>query len=99
VTYLDERLREEKEEDYLGRIVSHPEEYSEAGYQERLDRFGMLTLICRREKRQSAQYLYETYKQRNEIEMMIARYKTFMKADVMYMRDRHVLEGWLFVNM
>jgi IS4 transposase len=98
VTYLDERLRVEEEEDYLERIVSHPEMYSEAGYQERLDRFGTLTLIYRTEKVQSAQYLYEAYKQRNEIEMMFDSYKTFMKADVTYMQDRHVLEGWLFVN-
>jgi hypothetical protein len=25
-------------------------------------------------------------------------YKTFMKADVMYMQNRYVLEGWLFAN-
>jgi hypothetical protein len=70
VTYLDERLRVEEEEDYLGRIASHPEGYSEAGYRERLHRFGTLTLICHTGEPQSAQGLYEAYKQRNEIEMM-----------------------------
>jgi hypothetical protein len=30
--------------------------------------------------------------------MMFDSYKTFLKADVLYMQDRHVLEGWLFVN-
>jgi hypothetical protein len=69
--YLDERLRvEEEEEDYLGRIASHPEGHSEAGYRERLHRFGTLTLICHAGEPQSAQGLYEAYKQRNEIEMM-----------------------------
>jgi hypothetical protein len=24
--------------------------------------------------------------------------KTFLKADVMYMQDRHVCEGWVFAN-
>jgi transposase len=98
VTYLDERLRVEEEEDYLGRIASHPEEYSEAGYQERLARFGTLTLVCRTEGPQGSQQLYEVYKQRNAIETMFDSYKTFLKADIMYMQNRHVLEGWLFVN-
>jgi hypothetical protein len=98
LTYLDERLRVEEEEDYLGRTVSHPEGYSEAGYQERLHRFGTLTLIYHTGETESAQYLYEAYKQRNEIETMFDSYKTFLRADVMYMQNRHVLEGWLFVN-
>jgi hypothetical protein len=38
------------------------------------------------------------YKQRNEIEMMFGSYKTFMKGDVTYMQNRHVLEGWFFAN-
>jgi hypothetical protein len=29
---------------------------------------------------------------------MFDSYKTFLKADVMYMRNRHALEEWLFVN-
>jgi transposase len=98
VTYMDERLRVEEEEEYLGRIPTHPEGYSEAGYNERLNRFGTLTLIYRTEKPQSAQYLYEVYKQRNELELMVDSYKTFLKADLLYMQDRHVLEGWFFVN-
>jgi hypothetical protein len=98
VTYLDERLRVEEEEDYLGRVISHPEGYSEAGYQERLARFGTLTLICHTGEPHSAQYLYEAYEQRNEIETMFDSYKPFLRADSMYMPNRHVLEGWLFVN-
>jgi hypothetical protein len=69
-TYLDERLRAEEEEDYLGRIIRHPDGYSEAGYQGRLHRFGTLTLAYRIEGPQSAQQLYEAYKQRSGIETM-----------------------------
>jgi hydrogenase maturation factor len=57
-----------------------------------------VTIACRTETPQTAQYIYEAYKQRNEIEVMFDSYKTFMKADAMYMRNRHVLEGWLFAN-
>jgi transposase len=98
VTYLDERLRVEEEQDYLHRIESHPETNTEGRYFEKLHCFGTLTLTWRTETAQSAQYIYEAYKQRNEIEMMFDSYKTFLKADVLYMQDRHVLEGWLFVN-
>jgi transposase len=43
VTYLDDRLRVEEEQDYLVRITPHPETHTEAGYRERLRRFGTLT--------------------------------------------------------
>jgi hypothetical protein len=46
-TYLDDRLRVEEEQDYLTRIRTHPDGYTEAGYQERLRRFGALTLAYR----------------------------------------------------
>jgi hypothetical protein len=42
--------------------------------------------------------VYTAYKQRNEIEMMFDRCKTFMKGDVSYMQNRYVLEEWLFTN-
>jgi transposase len=44
------------------------------------------------------QVAYESYKQRNEIEIMFDSYKNFLKADASYMQDRYVLEGWLFAN-
>jgi len=44
------------------------------------------------------QTVYESYKQRNEIEVMFDSYKNYLDADVSYMQDRYVLEGWLFAN-
>ena len=44
------------------------------------------------------QTVYESYKQRNEIEAMFDSYKNFLKADVSYMQNRYVMEGWLFAN-
>ena len=44
------------------------------------------------------QVIYETYKTRNEVEIMFDSYKNFPEADVTYMQDRHVMEGWLFAN-
>jgi len=44
------------------------------------------------------QTIYESYKQRNEIEAMFDSYKNYLEADVSYMQNRYVLEGWLFAN-
>jgi hypothetical protein len=44
------------------------------------------------------QIVYESYKQRNEIEVMFDSYKNCLDADVTYMQNRYVMEGWLFAN-
>ena len=44
------------------------------------------------------QTVYESYKQRNEIEIMFDSYKNYLDADVSYMQNRYVMEGWLFAN-
>jgi hypothetical protein len=44
------------------------------------------------------QTVYESYKQRNEIEIMFDSYKNYLEADASYMQNRYVLEGWLFAN-
>jgi transposase len=97
-TFLDERLRVEEEQDYLQRIKTHPEKYSIDGYRQRLRTFGTLTLVHYTTSPQSAQQIYEAYKQRNEIDVMFDSYKNFLEADKTYMQNRFVLEGWLFVN-
>jgi transposase len=98
ITFMDERLRVEEEQDYLQRIETQPDLYTKEGYFEKLHRFGTLTLTFKTSTDGSAQQLYQVYKQRNEIEIMFDSYKNFLKADVSYMQNRHVLEGWLFTN-
>ena len=44
ITFLDDRLRVEEETDYLQRIETHPDNYNEDGYFEKLNSFGALTL-------------------------------------------------------
>jgi IS4 transposase len=95
---LDERLRVEEEEDYLQRITTQPEEYTQENYVEKLYQFGVMTLVYKTAILHTPEQLYSAYKQRNEIEIMFDSYKTFLKADVTYMQNRHVLEGWLFTN-
>jgi len=54
----------------------------------------------KREAKEKAlkQTVYESYKQRNEIEIMFDSYKNYLDADVSYMQNRYVMEGWLFAN-
>ena len=121
VSFLDEALKIKEEKDYLIRARTHPETHSKDKFDERLYRFGTLTLVhnmknqttggpkpedtgkSKGEKKKTAvkvfeQTVYESYKQRNEIEVMFDSYKNYLDADVSYMQNRYVLEGWLFSN-
>jgi hypothetical protein len=98
VTFLDEKLRIKEESDYLQRIVSKPEEYTIEKYYEKLISFGTLTHTFYTVEDLNAEQIYQAYKQRNEVETMFDGYKNFLKADIMYMQDRNVLEGWLVAN-
>jgi Transposase DDE domain len=98
VTFLDEKLRIKEESDYLQRIVSKPEEYTIKKFYEKLTSFGTLTQTYSILENFNAEQIYQAYKQRNEVETMFDGYKNFLKADVMYMQDRNVLEGWLAAN-
>lgn len=98
ITFLDDKLRTTEEKDYLIRIQSMPEEYTEKKYFEKLHVFGTLTLVYKTNELSEAKDLYTGYKKRNEVEVMFDSYKNFLKADLMYMQDRHVTEGWLAAN-
>ena len=98
VTFLDEKLRVEEETDYLKRTHTHPEEYTQDKFYEKIHHFGTLTIVEKLKIKQEPQYIYQAYKQRNEIEIMFDSYKNFLDADKMYMQDRYVLEGWLLAN-
>ena len=116
VTFLDETLRVNEEKDYLSRINTHPETHSKNDFDEKLHRFGTMTIVysfeiqtnnekdkSKRKKKTEKekpfeQTVYESYKQRNEIEVMFDSYKNCLDADVSYMQNRYVMEGWLFAN-
>jgi len=98
ITYLDEKLKIKEEADYLLRTKTLPEEYTETKFYEKMLCFGTLTFTYSTKENLNAQQLYEGYKQRNEVEIMFDSYKNFLKAGIMYIQDRHVLEGWLAAN-
>lgn len=98
VTYLDEALRVREEKDYLIRCETHPDEYSLDKFEAKSHRFGTLSLLYELPLKPTPEELYQTYKQRNEVEVMFDAYKHFLEADTTYMQDRYVFEGWLMAN-
>ena len=108
ITFLDEKLRVEEEANCLRRIQTMPEKYTREDFFEKLHTFGTLTMVYKIKKKDhqkrkqevecTPNEIYETYKQRNEIEIMFDSYKNYLDADLAYMQGRYVLEGWLFAN-
>lgn len=98
ITFLDEGLRAKEEADYVARISTLPETYTEEKFAQKLNSFGTLTFTYNIKSDKTPQEIYEAYKQRNEIETIFDAYKNFLKADVLYMQNRYVLEGWLTAN-
>jgi transposase len=98
ITFLDEVLRLKEENDYLQRTQTHPDQYSNEGFFEKMHQLGTLTLISHLPANHSEQEIYEIYKQRVEIEVLFDAYKNFLEADRTYMQNRYVMEGWLMAN-
>lgn len=98
ITFLNEGLRAKEEADYVARITTLPEKYTKEKFGKKLLGFGTLTFIHHIKSEKSCEEIYQAYKQRNEIEIVFDAYKNFLKADVMYMQNRYVLEGWLTAN-
>lgn len=98
MTFLDESLRSKEESDYIDRMDRLPEKYTQEKFEKRLSSFGTLTFSFDIRTEKTPQEIYQAYKQRNEIEIVFDAYKNFLGADVMYMQNRYVLEGWLMAN-
>lgn len=98
ITFLDEGLRAKEEADYVERITSLPEIYTKEKFTQKLNVFGTLTFTYDIKSEKTPEEIYQAYKQRNEIETIFDAYKNFLKADLMYMQNRYVLEGWLTAN-
>lgn len=95
--YLDDRLKNMEETDYLNRVSSHPEEYTIEKYHQKKERFGTIgiytNILSLTEKE-----VYETYKSRVNIEVMFDGMKNILDCDKTYMQDEDALQGWMFIN-
>lgn len=97
ILFWDGKLKEEEKTDYLNRIKTHPEKFSHEKFLHKLSSFGTIALLTDM-KEASPESLYLTYKSRAHIEQMFDSLKNVLAADVSYMQDEAMLEGWMFVN-
>jgi len=96
-SFLDEKLRQKEEQDYLARIQAYPDEYSIEKFQEKLPTFGTLGVIISKLKKTPMQ-IYQAYKERLDIEGMFDVLKNIIDNDSTYMQNEDAMQGWMFIN-
>ena len=97
ILFLDEKLREKEERDYLKRIQSYPEEYNIKKFREKLSSFGTLAVLVSKIQKNPRQ-IYQAYKERMDIETMFDALKNIIDNDSTYMQNEDALQGWMFIN-
>lgn len=95
--FLDGTLREQEKIDYLNRIRSHPEAYSQDEFVRKRRAFGTIAMITNLHD-MAPEDLYLTYKSRATIEQMFDWLKNILDADSTYMQNEEALQGWMFIN-
>jgi transposase len=97
-SFLDERLYQEEQRDYLERVTQKRKGYDMSLFHQNHHKFGTLSLLTYLPRSTSAQQAYEYFKTRNEVEQMIDVFKNILHADKSYMRTAQQMEGWMFLN-
>lgn len=97
-SFLDERLYQEEQRDYLERVAQQRKGYDMDLFHQNHHKFGTLSLLAYLPRSTSAQQAYEYFKTRNEVEQMIDVFKNTLQADRSYMRTAQQMEGWMFLN-
>jgi hypothetical protein len=97
-SFLDERLYQEEQRDYLQRVEQGRQGYSMEQFHQTQHKFGTLSLFAYLPRSTSAQQAFEYFKTRNEVEQMIDVFKNILEADRSYMRTEQQMEGWMFLN-
>ena len=94
--YMDDFQRAEEQRDYLMRIEKYPDKYSRDLYHEKQSGFGTIAPLTNGPT--LARETFETYKSRNEIEVLFDAYKNMLHADKTYMQNDIAMEAWMFIN-
>jgi transposase len=94
--FLDGKLKEQEKNDYLFRIKSFPDEYTQEGFIEKVNRMGTLAMVHNTDKNPENTYI--SYKNRGEIEQFFDHFKNTLEASCSYMQRDESLKGWMFIN-
>lgn len=97
VTFLDQRLQSQEEQDYLNRIENKYDGYNEEAFFKKQFHLGTLSIATNIENL-SPKKLYQYFKSRSQIEIMFDALKNTLHADRTYMRSESKLEAWMFIN-
>ena len=95
--FLDEKLRNQEESDYLNRIENQVKNYSVETFHQKRHIFGTISIMDNTDKPVRDVYLH--YKTRGQVETMIDALKNIVDADKTYMQNPQTLEGWMFINL
>jgi transposase len=98
IVYKSDESKNEEINDYLRRCETLPEKYDTETFYQKQHKFGTIALITNLENTESPESIYLTYKNRNQIEVMIDVFKNIFNADKSHMQDNDAIEGWMFIN-
>lgn len=98
IIYKNDALKNEEINDYLRRCETLPEKYNTEVFYQKQYKFGTVAFITNLEDNQTPESIYISYKNRNQIEVMIDVFKNIFNADKTYMQDDDAIEGWMFIN-
>ena len=95
-TFVDEDLRSREACDYQKRIDAGIEGYTPEGFLQKQYDFGTIVMLSNMTI--GAKEIYDTYKQRADIEQSFDMLKNLLGQDSSYMQDEDALESWAFIN-
>ena len=95
-TFIDEDLRKEEISNYRRNQLNNKSGYTDADFQDSLPFFGMLVIQTNLDK--TGMVVYEMYKLRNQVEVMVDTLKNTYEYDVSFMRSDLNAIAWSFVN-
>jgi hypothetical protein len=85
-----------KQRGYLLGIEKYPDNYTIKQYHQKRQQFGTISLLIN--GKTAAQQTYETYKTRNEIEILFDAYKNMLHADKTNMQNDIAIQAWMVIN-
>ena len=94
--FLDGDLKVREEKKYLNNIEKNKEGYTMENFIKKQHGFGTIVMKCNAPK--TPQEIYNTYKERMEIEQSFDFLKNFLQQDKSYMQNEKSLETWAFIN-
>jgi len=96
--FLDGRLKEDEKTDYLNRITTMPEKYTQKGYGQKIQTMGTIAMLHNGGPIEKPEDVYVNYKSRGEIEQFFDCYKNSIGAHASGMQNEDALHGWTFIN-